>query len=87
MKGQVRQTSCLNLMLSMHPFPQTNFFPKLMLVMTALLVRSNYISYYFDCYYNCVFMLSVGSSLVLQNVGKASPLSNLSEAGDDGTPG
>jgi len=29
-------------------------------------------------------MLSVGSSLVLQNVGKASPLSNLSEAGNDG---
>jgi len=55
--------------------------------MTALLVRSNYISFYFDCYYNCVFMLSVGSSLVLQNVGKASPLSNLSEAGDDGAPG
>ena len=54
--------------------------------MTALLVSIN-ISFYFDCYYNYVFMLSVGSSLVLQNVGKASPLSNLSEAGDDGAPG
>ena len=32
-------------------------------------------------------MLSVGFSLVLQNVGKASPLSNLSEAGNDGAPG
>jgi hypothetical protein len=76
MEGQVRQSSCLNLMLSMHPFPQTNFFPQLMLtlihrvtsrkmVMTALLVSIN-ISFYFDCYYNDVFMLSVGSALVLQ---------------------
>ena len=55
--------------------------------MTALLVRSNYISFYFDCYHNYVFMLSVGSSLVLQNDVKESPLSNLSEAGDDGVPG
>ena len=64
MEGQVRQSSCLNLMLSMHPFPQTNFFPQLMLtlihfvtsrkmVMTALLVSIN-ISFYFDCYYNYV---------------------------------
>ncbi len=54
--------------------------------MTALLVSIN-ISFYFDCYYNYVFMLSVGSSLVLQNDVKESPLSNPPEAGDDGAPG
>ena len=53
---------------------------------TALLVSIN-ISFYFDCYYSYVFMLSVGSSLVLQNDVKKSPLSNLPEAGEDGTPG
>ena len=55
--------------------------------MTALLVRSNYISFYFDCNYNYVFFLSVGSSLVLQNDVKESQLSNLPEAGEDGAPG
>ena len=55
--------------------------------MTALLVCIN-IYYYFDCYYNDVFLLSVGSSaLVLQNDVKESPLSNLHEPGDDGAPG
>jgi hypothetical protein len=33
MEGQVRQSPCLNLMLSMHPFPQTNFFPQVMLTL------------------------------------------------------
>jgi hypothetical protein len=55
--------------------------------MTALLVRSNYISFYFDCNYNYVFMLLVGSSLVLQNDVEESPLSDLPEAGDNGAPG
>ena len=54
--------------------------------MTALLVCIN-ISFYFDCYYNDVFLLSVGSALVLQNDVKESSLSNLPEAGDDGAPG
>ena len=53
---------------------------------TALLVSIS-ISFYFDCYYNYVFMLSVGSSLVLQNDVKESPLSNLPEDSDDGAPG
>ena len=53
---------------------------------TALLVSIS-ISFYFDCYYNNVFMLSVGSSLFLQNDEKESPLNNLPEDGDDGTPG
>ena len=52
--------------------------------MTALLVSIN-ISFYYDCYYNDVFMLSVGSALVaLQNDVMERPLSNLPEAGDDG---
>ena len=54
--------------------------------MTALLVSIN-ISFYFDCYYIYIFMLSVGSSLVLQNDVKESTLSNLPEAGEDGAPG
>ena len=55
--------------------------------MTALLVSID-ISFYYDCYYNDVFMLSVGSALVvLQNDVKERPLSNLPEAGDDGAPG
>ena len=54
--------------------------------MTALLVSIS-ISFYFDCYYNCVFMLSVGPSFFLQNDVKKSPLSNLPEAGEDGAPG
>ena len=55
--------------------------------MTALLVSIN-ISFYYDCYYNDVFMLSVGSALVvLQNDVKERTLSNLPEAGDDGAPG
>ena len=53
---------------------------------TALLVSIS-ISFYFDCYYNYVFMLSVGSSLVQQNDVKESQLSNLPEAGEDGAPG
>ena len=53
---------------------------------TALLVSINILSY-FDCYYIYIFMFSVGSSLVLQNDIKESPLSNLPEAGEDGAPG
>jgi hypothetical protein len=55
-------------------------------VKTALLVSIS-ISFYFDCYYNYVFLLSVGSSLVPQNDAKESTLSNLPEAGKDGAPG
>ena len=38
--------------------------------MTALLVRSNYISFYFDCNYNHYFILSVDSAEELQSAGQ-----------------
>ena len=38
--------------------------------MTALVVRSNYISFYFDCNYNHYFILSVDSAEELQSGGQ-----------------
>ena len=55
MEGQVRQSSCLNLMLSMHPFPQTNFFPQLMLSLIQMVRTKQYILFF---YWNNKFLFA-----------------------------
>ena len=56
MERQVRQSSSLNLMLSMHPFPQTNCLPQLMLTLIQMVRTKKQYILFFYCYHNYVFI-------------------------------